>query len=108
MFQIRAKQIKAFSPAVQSEFERRAVTYLTNTYPEYARREGDAGLRMLLKQCTSQAERAKLGTENGIVTWAELVICYGDGFDKREPWAGYILGLDADASDRVARLREYL
>ena len=100
--------MQTFGPGVQNEFERRAVTYLTKTYPDYAQRQGEAGLRMLLKESAAQAEPVKLSTENGIVTWAELVIRYGNGFDKREPWAGYILGLDATAGDRVNRLREYL
>jgi len=108
MFQIRTAQMRAFSSTVQGDFERRALVHLNDTHPDYAQRHGETGLRMLLKECHAQADAAGLGTERGIVTWAELVIRYGDGFHKREPWADYILALDADAAERVDRLREYL
>ena len=100
--------MQAFSAAAQDDFERRALIHLARSYPNYAQRSGDMELGRLLKECHARADAADLGSEKGIVTWAELVICYGDDFQKRESWADYILALDADIEERVERLREYL
>jgi hypothetical protein len=108
MLRVSAAQMQSFRSAAQSDFERRILIYLAEKHPDYAQQHGETGLRELVKNCRVQADAADVGTENGIVTWAELVIGYGDGFHKSEPWANYILTLDLDAAERIERLREYV
>jgi hypothetical protein len=108
MLTLRPEQMRAFNTAALDDFERRALIYLARSYPDFALRHGEGALRTLLKECRAQADAANLGSELGIVTWTELVICYGDDFQSQEPWAGYILALDVDMQERVERLREYV
>jgi hypothetical protein len=66
--------LEAFLSAAQLDFERRALLYLAEHYADYAGRCGQLGFRELIAQAQIQAAAAKLGSEKGIVTWAELVI----------------------------------
>jgi len=55
------------------------------------------------------ADAAGLGCENGVVTWAELIIWNGDYFQKRKSWTGYVRDLDADIEwHPCSRLRKVL
>jgi hypothetical protein len=91
---IRAAQLEAFRSTAQLDFERRALDYLTENHSEYADRHGQPHLRELLAQSQLQAAAVQLGSEKGIITWAELVILYGPSFYQKEPWASYIISLD--------------
>ena len=108
MLKIRPAQMKSFSAAALDHFERRALSHLSSKYPEYLARFGQTELQKLLKESRTQADSADLTSERGVVTWAELVICYGADFWQLEPWAKTILDLDVGADERLRRLRCYL
>ena len=108
MLQIRLAQMQSFSAVALDHFERRALSHLSSKYPDYVRRCGQTELKRLLKECRAGADAADLGSEKGVVTWAELVIRYGYDFCELEPWAKTILALDLSAEERLHRLRSYL
>jgi len=109
MLQIRAAQIELLCNAALRDFEQRATKYLAHQYPQYAEDVGVQRLQQLVLDSQTQATAADLGTEKGIVTWAELQINYGPDFLSQHDWAHYIIRTSELSSEqRLERLREYL
>lgn len=106
---IRAAQIELLCNAAQRDFEQRATKYLVRQYPQYAEQIGVQRLQQLVLDSQTQATAAELGSEKGIVTWAELHINYGPEFSVQQDWAHYIIRIsELSSEDRLERLREYL
>jgi len=109
MFSIRTEQIEALRSAARESFETRAVKYLQEHYPKQASELGSTGVHNLLIQSELEATTHQLGTEFGVLTWAELKIRYGPSFHFRESWAAYLTkAIEVDLVKRVNRLREYI
>jgi len=109
MLHITLTQMQALRGASLRNFEQQFMAYLKARYPGYTESQGEAGMRALLVNCQLKADTAQIGTEQGIVTVAELTIRYGAGFQLREPWAQYLFSAyDVSATERITRLRSYL
>lgn len=106
--QITTAQFDAFRIDAMQDFEHRALSYLREEHPAYGLENGEAGLRQVLGQSQLQALMVELGTERGIVIWAELLIVYGPRFLEEEPWARYIATADLEPAEKIDRLRQYL
>jgi hypothetical protein len=69
MLRIRREQMEVLGQMVLEEFERRAVAYLGQKYPQEATRRGEEGLLALVRQSRDRARTCALDSEIAVVTW---------------------------------------
>jgi hypothetical protein len=108
MLIISAAQMASLGRQRELDFRRRAVAYLSASYPDLAALVGDRW-NAFIDGASEIAQRGGLRSELAVMTVCELVAVYGNRFHHENPWASYILfRCEIDPATRVARLRKYL
>ena len=108
MLLISSAQMAALGRQREQDFRRRAVAYLSASYPDLAGLVGDRW-SAFIDAARELAGRGGLRSELAVMTMCELVAVYGNRFHHENPWASYILfRCEVDPAARVARLRKYL
>lgn len=106
---IREAQESALAEARRLDFRRRCFSYLAQKYPQCLLSNGEEGLYELIDESWLHTQEHHISTEEGVVTWAELVLHYGSGFVDDQTWASYILNNpELDTATRVSRLMRYI
>ena len=109
MLRISHEQMAALGRDSAERFVPRAVAFLAERYPEPFGAWTPDEQRAFVSHWLELADECGVGTEEGVITCAELALQLGPDFHEQELWADYLLfRCDLDADTRVARLRWYL
>lgn len=108
MLTITAAQMATLGRHRELDFRRRAVTYLSDSYPALAAMVGERWSEFL-DAAKALADQGGLRSELAVMTVCELVAVHGNRFHHDNAWASYLLlRCEAEPVVRVERLRKYL
>jgi hypothetical protein len=103
---LRSSQLLALRRDFARRVEDRLIRRIARLWPDVAAREGETGLRRLVRGGAARAQAYGIASVRDVATYLDVMLDFGPGFDTdpRLPWAGAILGNASSDGPRKAAL----
>lgn len=104
MLVLRNAQLAALGASAQRRFEERLLAHLERFFPHLCAQLGEAGLRQLCQDGIARARTYGLRSERDLCKYINLILVFGPGFDREQPWAAEILELNSAPGQRMEKI----
>jgi hypothetical protein len=104
VFKVRREQMEAYREAAVRDFEGRMVEHVARCFPDHFATLGEDGLRQVIRAGVQRAGAHGVVAARDVCKFIDLMLVFGEEFDRERGWAREILEAQGDPFQRMRRL----